>query len=600
MISLHMNLCNAVLSIPNANKVATHRLPKLNAHYRTLRHNTTLQRHAFQPSAMMEDSSSSAKKMRPIITPFSPYMWGDIFSTFSFDHQVQQKYTEEIEELKKKARNMLMVATSTQVLILVDALERLGLAYHFEAEIEDKLKQIYAYKDEERNDDLFTTALCFRLLRQHQYHVSENVFEKFVEKDNKLKECHHSDIEGLLCLYEAAQVRVENENVLEEAAAFTRDHLHCMQPLMDSPLKKKVQHALKYPLHRTLGILTLRSHIDIYEEDDSRDELVLRLSKVNFNFLQNIYRNELFELTEWWNKLDLASKVPYFRDRLVECYSWALPYHFEPQYALARLMITKYYTVATALDDTYDNYATFEEIQLFTQALERLNIDEIEMLPHNFLKLIYKCILSFSKEFEEEAEKQGKAYAVPYYIEEMKHVGRGYALEQKWSLKQQIPSFQEYIKNTRITGHMYVSLIIGVTMIKSSTKETIDWVLSDSDIFIYASDVARLLDDLASHQRDSKDGTMLTCMDYYMIEKDVTMQEAQSAFKELIEENWKRVNAAWVDSCTEQSKEIVVQILDLARICEIYYKDEEDLFTYPDQKNLAPIIAGLFLDPILI
>lgn len=68
---------------------------------------------------------------------------------------------------------MLMAATSTKLLILVDKLERLGLAYHFETEIEDKLKRVYEEEEEDDDDyDLFTTALRFRLLRQHQFHVS--------------------------------------------------------------------------------------------------------------------------------------------------------------------------------------------------------------------------------------------------------------------------------------------------------------------------------------------------------------------------------------------------------------------------------------------
>ena len=55
---------------------------------------------------------------------------------------------------------------------LVDAVQRLGLSYHFEIEIDEALQHIYhTYHgcDEER---LYDAALRFRLLRQHGYNVS--------------------------------------------------------------------------------------------------------------------------------------------------------------------------------------------------------------------------------------------------------------------------------------------------------------------------------------------------------------------------------------------------------------------------------------------
>lgn len=59
------------------------------------------------------------------------------------------------------------------MILLIDTLERLGLAYHFETEIETKLQQIYNDNHDRVEDyDVFTTALRFRLLRQHHYHVS--------------------------------------------------------------------------------------------------------------------------------------------------------------------------------------------------------------------------------------------------------------------------------------------------------------------------------------------------------------------------------------------------------------------------------------------
>ena len=83
-----------------------------------------------------------------------------------------------MEALKKEIGNMLKAAESTKLLTLIDKIERLGVAYHFEKEIEEKLKLIYesGKEHEDVDDDLLTTALRFRLLRQHQYAVSCGIY----------------------------------------------------------------------------------------------------------------------------------------------------------------------------------------------------------------------------------------------------------------------------------------------------------------------------------------------------------------------------------------------------------------------------------------
>lgn len=52
-----------------------------------------------------------------------------------------------------------------QKLRLIDAVQRLGVAYHFQKEIDDALEKI-SHDRFDDNDDLFIVSLRFRLLRQ--------------------------------------------------------------------------------------------------------------------------------------------------------------------------------------------------------------------------------------------------------------------------------------------------------------------------------------------------------------------------------------------------------------------------------------------------
>jgi hypothetical protein len=56
----------------------------------------------------------------------------------------------------------------------------------------------------------------------------------------------------------------------------------------------------------------------------------------------------------------------------VESCFWALAIYFEPQYCQARKMMTKLVVTAAVIDDTYDAYGTIDELELFTEAIEKL------------------------------------------------------------------------------------------------------------------------------------------------------------------------------------------------------------------------------------
>lgn len=76
----------------------------------------------------------------------------------------------------------------------------------------------------------------------------------------------------------------------------------------------------------------------------------------------------------WWKKSDFVTRVPYARDRVVEAYFWSLGMSYEPEYSTARKIVGKLIACISLLDDTYDAYGTVEELELFTQAIQRLLI----------------------------------------------------------------------------------------------------------------------------------------------------------------------------------------------------------------------------------
>lgn len=78
----------------------------------------------------------------------------------------------------------------------------------------------------------------------------------------------------------------------------------------------------------------------------------------------------LGHIQRWWKSTGLE-ELTFMRDRVVENYLWALGISCEPQYGYKRQMITRVVALITSIDDVYDVYGTLNELEVFTNAVER-------------------------------------------------------------------------------------------------------------------------------------------------------------------------------------------------------------------------------------
>ena len=98
-----------------------------------------------------------------------------------------QEYERRVQKLKKDVRIIFANAVDfVATFELIDRIKKLGLASHFDMEIKEALDTIASTKKKVSSpkEDLYTTALCFRLFRQHGYEVSQG---KIIFK---FKSCH--------------------------------------------------------------------------------------------------------------------------------------------------------------------------------------------------------------------------------------------------------------------------------------------------------------------------------------------------------------------------------------------------------------------------
>ncbi|KAK9041671.1 hypothetical protein V6N11_016761 [Hibiscus sabdariffa] len=515
------------------------------------------------------------------LAKFVPDVWGDTFLAPPPQLDMDDITRSEYEELKEQVRRMLnMDDNPSQKLDLIDAVQRLGVAYHFDKEIEDALQIIYHHHCNhvpvDDDDDLYTTAVRFRLLREHGFHVDSETFNKFKDDEGDFKESLISDVKGMLELYEAAHFQVHGENILEEALSFTNFHLKLAETKVDYPLSTQIADALNRPLRKSLPRLVARSYISIYQGYGTHDPNLLKFAKLDFKIVQHLHMKEINELSRWWKGLDVPTNFFFARDRLVEGYFWMLGVYFEPCYSIARTFVTKVISLISILDDIYDAYGTYEELQIFTEA-------------------IYRETLNVYKDMEELMSKEEKVYRVQFAINAMKQQSQVYYAEAKWLHENYIPTIEEYMPIALVScGYLNLTIASLVGMEDNITKETFIWAFNDPEILRASSTICRLMSDIVTHK---KRGHVSSAVECYMKQYGTSMQATYDELFKQVDDAWKVINEGFLKQTTTPTS-VLYRILNLARVMDLYYKGE-DVYTHAGDSSEISITA-LLIDPIPI
>ncbi|TMW85527.1 hypothetical protein EJD97_022993 [Solanum chilense] len=537
---------------------------------------------------------------------FSPSLWGNTFSNSTRNNQISEKVIEEIEGLKEEVKHMIISTTTTsndieQKIYLIDTLERLGIYYHFEKEIEDQLSKMFDQNVIHEEDDLHKIALYFRLFRQHGYPISSDYFNQFKDNNGEFKKTLVTNTKGLLSLYEATHVRKHGDDILEDALVFAKFHLEKITNVhtLDSTLEKQVTHALMQSLHRGIPRAEAHFNISIYEECESRNEKLLRLAKLDYNLLQVLHKEELCELTQWWKDLDFASKLSYVRDRMVECFFWAVGVYFEPQYSQARVMLAKCIAMISVIDDTYDSYGTLDELIIFTEVVDRWDIKEVDRLP-TYMKPIYISLLNLFKEYEIKIElEQDRFNGVHYVKEAMKEIVKSYYIEAEWFLEGKIPSFKEYLGNALVTGTYYLLGPASLLGMKLASKKTFDWMMNKPKILVASAIIGRVIDDIATYKIEKEKGQLVTGIECYMQENNLSVEEASAQLSEIAENAWKDLNNECIKTTDSMPNEILMRVVNLTRLIDVVYKNNQDGYSDP-KNNVKDVIEALLVNSIIM
>ncbi|KAL5793966.1 hypothetical protein ACOSP7_002560 [Xanthoceras sorbifolium] len=534
---------------------------------------------------------------------YQPSVWSYNFLQSLQIRYADDKYTKRAEKLEEEVRCKMIHnedAEMLSILELIDDIQRLGLGHRFEKDIKSALDKIVSWEgfDVKAEDQkLHAIALRFRLLRQHGYQVSPDVFRPFMDDKGKFMEYIKTDVKGMLNLYEASYLAFEGENVLDEALTFSTTHLNGFKTNLGPDLSQLVSHALELPLHRRMIRLEARWYIEAYSQRKYVNGLLLELAKLDFNMVQSVLQNDLKDMSRWWKEIDLAKKLNFARDRLVECFIWAVGMVPNPQFNHCRQKLTKVASLITTIDDIYDVYGTLNELELFTDAVQRWDLNAINDLP-DYMKLCFMVLYNTINEMAYDSLKEHGENVIPYLTKAWGDLCKAFLQEAKWSHNKHTPTFEDYFDNawrsvsgTLFLVHSYflVSQNITKEALESLDKQQHNLMRSSSIIF-------RLCNDLGTSTAELERGETASSILCYIRQTGVSEEVAREHIRNIINETWKKMNKDVVDNEHPFGKTFVETAINLARISHSTYQ-YGDGHGAPDVRAKRRV-HSLIIDPI--
>ncbi|KAI3944648.1 hypothetical protein MKW98_021106 [Papaver atlanticum] len=463
------------------------------------------------------------------------------------------------------------------------------MSYIIEEDILKILENMYNDDAQKIKDNLYATSLRFRLLRQYGFHESQDIFDKFRHAEGGFKETITYDIKGMLSLYEAAHLLFEGEIILNEAILFTRRHLLDTRNNND-----------KINVHLATQILQrseARFFIEAYEFQKDMNPTLLELAKVNFNMVQAQHELELRRISRWWNNMEIAKNLNFARDRLVECFLSNIGCSWEPRNERCREWLTKILSFALVIDDIYNVYGSLEELEIFTDVIERWDCKAMEKLP-NHMKICFLALYNTVNEMAFEILSEQQFDILPHLTKLLANSVKAMLTEAKWCHKGYIPTFVEYVQNGSVSSVGYVFLMAAYFMMDQNINDGVLHAFENNHPLLYSSCLlCRLSNDLATSSTEMKRGEVASSICCYMQETNASEKDAREHIKGLIMETWKEMNRSLLESSPFDSS-FVNLVLNFARTSLFMYQ-YGDALGAEHSKSIEHVLS-LIVNPIHI
>nr|GMC76504.1 (-)-germacrene D synthase-like [Ipomoea batatas] len=175
---------------------------------------------------------------------------------------------------------------------------------------------------------------------------------------------------------------------------------------------------------------------------------------------------------------------------------------------------------------------------------------------------------------------------------------RAYHQEFMWFYTKHVPTFEEYLKvSLATTCYMTLATTSLVGMGDIVTKEVLDWITSEPLAIKANCSICRLMDDIIGHEFEQERGHVVSAVECYTKEYNVSEQEAYVEIENLISKAWKDLNQECLHP-TPVPMKVLLRIMNLTRVIFLLYKDKDN-YTF-SQVKLKYFINTILVQPVTI
>ncbi|KAM1005028.1 hypothetical protein ACFX13_005192 [Malus domestica] len=453
--------------------------------------------------------------------------------TSSKDGIICFQHEQKLDDLRSALKKV--GGQAVEGLDMIDAVQRLGIDYHFEDEIDQILQKQHIISSTTAHGahdptDLHEVALRFRLLRQHGYFVSDDVFNNFKEGEGNFNQMLSEDIKGLMSLYEASKLSTEGEVVLEEAGKFSGHFLNSSLLHLDHHQARVVENTLRNPHHKSLAPFMAKNFfVSGFQGTYNRWLNILQtVAKTDLYMVQSLHQKEVVQVSKWWEELGLSKELKFARDQPIKWYNWSMAGLTNPNLSDERIEFTKSVSFIYLIDDIFDVYGTLDDLTLFTEVVNRWEIGAIEHLP-DYMKICFKALYDMTDEISCKVYEKHGWNPLHSLKKTWASLCNAFLVEAKWFKSGHLPRAEEYLKNG---------------------------IISSGD-----------------ENQDGDDGSYIN---YYLNEhQGKTMEEAQEHVTNMISQEWKKLNKVLV-SPNPFPAAFTKASLNLARMVPLMYSYDDN------------------------
>lgn len=295
----------------------------------------------------------------------------------------------------------------------------------------------------------------------------------------------------------------------------------------------------------------------------------------DFSKMQSFHQNDYDQLLRWWEQLELSQQPQEFRRQPMKWFTWSMAVVPELQFSVQRIEISKVIALVYIIDDIFDLHGSLEELTLFTQAVERWDNSQLilDSLP-TYMKFCLHALFMTTEEIADLIMKKHGLNRIDSLRKLWASLLQAFLVEAQWFRCKSPPKAKEYLENAIVsTGFQVVLGHLNLLLGNEGNRKNIA-LLDHDDIYLLFSKAAlifRLWDDFGSAKDENQNGFDGSYIDYYMKERDVSLQAARKHTNQMISNAWRELNEE-ILSESQVSSTMKKAILNLVSMMKVIYK----------------------------